>query len=455
MLIQINQPSASDGEKIRAIPWILAAGFLNIMFALWTFGGSVFLFFLNELGLPKGQIGAILALFPFCGLLALGFAPLAMRWGWKRVFLICYGSRKFVMALLLFLPWVLTQAGHMAGMLLLFSVIIAFALLRALAETAYCPWSQDFTPNYIRGKFAGISTVVVTIGSGVALLIAGQVIGQGAGLSRYLSLLAAGCVLGLLGVIMMVKVPGGAPRHAAEAPGAHRAQMAAALRDHNFIAYLGGIGGVTLGAMLLVSFLPLYMKDQIGVAPGTVVLLDSAAMGGGALASLLLGWVADRVGSRPVLLPSVAISLLVPLGWLLLPRQLPHATAWCAALYFMYGVAANGTAIAAGRLLFNGVIPPERSTAYTAIYYAWIGATGGMASLLAGGILSASAGWRTRIGPIPVDGNSLLFILALAFLAAGWWLFCLVRPDDRHTTRTVLKYLLEAALWRGLFQNWR
>lgn len=362
------------------MPWFLAQGVLNTVFALWTFGGSVFLLFLNELGLPKGQIGAVLALFPFCGVLALWFAPVATRWGWKRVFLAGYGIRKVVMALLLLLPWVLTAAGKTAGLIFLVGVIIVFALLRALAETAYYPWSQEFIPNRVRGKIAGISTMLGTLAAGVALGIAGLVIGHGTGLPRFLVLIAAGCVLGLLGVVVMA---------------------------------------------------------------------------GGALAGLLLGWAADRVGSRPVLISAAAMILLVPLGWLLLPQQTPHAVAWCAALYFLNGVAASGLTIAAGRLLFNSVIPPDQSTAYTAIYYSWSGVTGGIAPLLAGALLTTCGNWQTRMGVVLVDGHGLLFLGALLLLAAGWWLYGRVRPDDRHTTRIVLKQLLEPVLQSRLLQIWR
>src|SRR5664279_3821057 len=91
-----RRPATAEEQQLRALPWFLASSFLNMLFALWTFGGSVFLLFLSELRLPKGQIGAVLAVFPFCGVLALGFAPLATRWGWKRVFLLGYGARKAV-----------------------------------------------------------------------------------------------------------------------------------------------------------------------------------------------------------------------------------------------------------------------------------------------------------------------------------------------------------------------
>ena len=82
----------SDRDKARALPWCLAHGGLTSIFALWTFGGSVFVLFLRELGLPMGQIGVLLSLFPFCGLIALGFAPLAARLGRKRTVVACYGA---------------------------------------------------------------------------------------------------------------------------------------------------------------------------------------------------------------------------------------------------------------------------------------------------------------------------------------------------------------------------
>ncbi|MDO9526023.1 MAG: MFS transporter, partial [Gemmobacter sp.] len=386
---------------------------------------------------------------------ALGFAPVATRWGWKRVFLACYGTRKVVTAVLLLLPWVLTTVGQDAGLIFLLGIIIVFALLRALAETAYYPWSQEFIPNRMRGKIAGINTMLGALASGLALGIAGWVIGHGTGLPRFLVLIAVGCVLGLIGVMLMGKVPGGAPRLDPVVAGMHWANMVQTLRDRNFVAWLGGSGCVTVGTLLFTSFLPLYVKERMGVASGAVVVLDVMVMAGGALAGLLLGWAADRVGSRPVLMPAAAMTLLVPLGWLLLPRQTPHVVAWCAVLYFLNGMAAGGVAIASGRLLFNNVIPREQSTAYTAIYYAWLGITGGLAPLLAGALLTTCGDWQTRVGIVVVDGHGLLFMGAFLLLAAGWWMYGRVRPDDRHTTRTVLKQLLEPALQGRLLQIWR
>ncbi len=436
---------AAEQAKIRALPWCLAHGMLNSVFALWTFGGSVFVLFLHELGLPKGEIGLLLSLFPFCGLLALGFAPTAARLGRKRVFLACYGARKPVMALLLVLPWVVSRHGDRSAVWFLSAVIIVFAVLRALAETVYYPWMQEFIPNRVRGKFTAWATVLGLVASSVSLAVAGHVIGAGTGLGRYLFLIGVGSALGVAGVALMVKVPGGAPIAPTAGGPTHVANMLEALRDRNFARYLGGMAGQTIGVAMLVSFLPLYIREEIGLGSATVVRLDIVAMVGGALASLGWGWLSDRVGSRPVLMPAAVLLLLLPLGWLLLPRQLPQILAWCAALYFVFGVANNGVAIGAGRLFFNSVAPTEKSTAYMAVYYAWMGVTGGFAPLLAGSILSAAADWHTRILGLTVDGYAVMFATALLFLFSGWLLYGRVRPDGRHTTRTAVRSLFVIA----------
>jgi len=435
-------PEPTDREKIRALPWSLTHSTLTNVFYLWTFGGSVFPLFLSEVGLEKSQIGIMLSLFPFSGLVALVFAPTAARLGWKRVFIICYGARYPVIALLLGLPWLMNQAGNFMGVIFLFGVFIPFAMLRALGETAYYPWSQEFVPNAVRGKYAAMNTVLATLVSAVAMLVAGTIIGASTGLGRFLLLLGIGVCLGAAGILVMVKVPGGAPRQVSEPRSAHRAAMISALRDRNFTAYLGGMGGVTLGAFFLTSFLPLYLKEQIGLPPGTVVTLDTAMLVGGGVSSLLFGWAADRVGSRPVLMPALTLCLLMPVGWLVLPRGITDPSAWCAALYFIYGVAASGISIAGTRLLFNGVISPEKSTAYTALYYAWMGITGGSAPLLAGWMLSTLGGWQAQLGTIQVDGYRLLFMLSLVVMAIGWWAYYRVKPDAGYTTRSALKRLI-------------
>ncbi|MBN4073928.1 MFS transporter [bacterium AH-315-E10] len=438
----------SDNNKTGYLSWFLLHSLLTSFFCVWTFGDSIFVLFLHELKLQKGQIGILLSLFPFCGLLALGFAPTATRLGRKRIFLICYGTRKLVIAGLLFLPWIVNEWGHTAALIYLSAIIAIFAVLRSLAETAFYPWSQEFIPNNIRGKIGAWVGVLGLISSALALLIAGYVIERNNGLNAYMMLIAVGAIIGILSVVVMLKVPGGIPVSNTIETGSHLANMREALHDRNFTIYLTGMTGLSIGAVMLISFLPLYLTEEIGVSSATVVQLGTVFMVGGGISSLACGWLTDRVGSRPVLIPSAILLVIIPVIWIILPRETSHSLIWCALFYFMFGALLNGTIISATRLLYNDVIPPEKNTAYTAIHYAWMGVTGGIAPLLAGGILSLLADWQITLIGMNIDNYTVFFTTAMFFFILGGIFYSRVRPDDVHTIRTVVRNFLNRLMQR-------
>lgn len=434
-------------KSILSLEWtpLLAYSVLNSLFWTCTFGGTLFLLFLNKLGLSPSQIGLVLSLFPFCGLLALGFAPLANRWGRKRVFLVCDGVRKLIAAGLLLLPWLLIHTGQPTVMFFLFTFIWAFAILRALTETAYYPWSQEFVLNQRRGQFIAATNVAATVASCLGALVVGYILDQSQEFDGFLLLIASGCALGLFATGPMFCVPGGAPIPATARSKSHLGKMKRALHDQNFIYYLGGLGWVTVGSSLLLCFLPLHLKEHLGISDGTLLWLDAVMLIGGMVATLLCGWLADRVGSRPVLMPALALGVFTAVAWLLFPRMSSNATVWCTALYLLQGMAINGIGIGTGRLLLNRVVPPENNTAYLAIYYAWMGVAGGVAPLLAGCLLSACDAQGGCNGALSGNGQALLFLLSAVLLALGWEQYGRVKPDGAYTTRTAIRCALNSS----------
>lgn len=421
----------SERAKYRALPWSLAHIALNNFFYIWSFGGTVFLLYLNELGLPKDKIGVLLSFFPFTGLLALVLGPAIARWGRKRAYLTCFGLRKPVMFLLILLPWLQLRFGTAAAVAFLFAVILTVAILRASAETGYYPWLQEFVPNAVRGKFGAASTILLTLTSVVAVYIAGQALEHFTLAVTFNGLLSVGVLIGIVGVAMMLFVPGGAPVHSQDNPSSrsHITSLLDALKDHDFLYFLGGMGCYTLGVYMFSSFLPLYLKEGFNLEPAAIVRLDIASMLGGALFSLISGIIADRIGSRPVLVPGLVASVLVPAGWLLVPAGVVHPFAVSALLYFAFGAASTSASIAANRSLFNSVIPMEKNTAYTSLYYAWAGLTGGIAPLLGGMLLTGLVGWRIGVGLFSLDAFRLLFLISLVSFAGSVFLYSRVKPD--------------------------
>ncbi len=59
-----QEPTTVD--KLRGLPWSIAGDTANTVFAQWIFFGSVFILFLDKLGLNKTQIGSLALIHSLC-----------------------------------------------------------------------------------------------------------------------------------------------------------------------------------------------------------------------------------------------------------------------------------------------------------------------------------------------------------------------------------------------------
>ena len=424
------------------MPWVIAHTATNNVFCFLTVFGAVFLMFLDELGLPKTQMGLLLSLFPFCGLLALFVAPAVARFGLKRTYLTFWTLRKFVAALLLFTPWVLERWGLDVTFFFVAGILLVFAVCRAIAETALYPWYHEIVPDSIRGKFSAASSIVGTLTAMLTLGTAGYVIGRGGGLRSFVWLMAVGVVFGLVSVWCQFFVPGGAPNPKRREQTAHLRQMLTALRDSNLRHYLGGVGLSALTVALL-GFVPLFLKEEVGLDPGMVVVLQNGALLGGVISGALWGWAADRFGSKPVMLSGLHVMAVLPLCWLVFPRHSAWSVPLAMGLAFFSGLINYAWAIGSGRLLYVSIVPPEKKTEYMALYYAWVGLLGGIGSLFAGRLLDMCRGLRGNFGFIALDPYTPVFVLSSILLTCTIVLMRGIHVESSMRTRAFAGMFLQ------------
>ena len=95
----------TPAQKLKAIKWDYLGSALNSVFVEFTVFGSIFIIFLNQIGIQKSQIGFILSLFPFAGILALFIAPYVERLGYKKTFITFFGIRKITIIALAITSW--------------------------------------------------------------------------------------------------------------------------------------------------------------------------------------------------------------------------------------------------------------------------------------------------------------------------------------------------------------
>jgi len=394
-----EQSSASELttiDKLRGLRWAVASNTANTIFVQFTYFGSVFILFLNELGLSKTDIGFIMSFTPFAGLIALFIAPRVARFGFKRTFLTFYTVRKLITFGLLLTPLI-------------------------------------FTPT-MQGKFSAANNIASTIAGFIAVTIAGTVLERfSGGLDGYMWLIGVGIGFGLIGIWLMSFVPGGAAIIHDQNQERPKRDLGAALNDSNFKRYLLGAGLIVIAVQPLNSFVPLYMQEQIGLSPGSIVYLQSGTLLGAMLTSFLWGWASDRYGGRPIMLLGIILTTLLPIAWLALP-MLPLNQAYVAmGIAFLQGVAAMGWGIGSVRLLFVGMVPPDKKGDYMALYHAFIGFMGGISQLFSGRILDASQTLSGSFIGIEINPFLPIFLIGLTLPIIALYLMARLQIEETLT----------------------
>jgi MFS family permease len=430
-------------EKIRRLPWQIAGNAFNVVFWVTAAAGSVFILFLNEIGLDKARIGFLLSLLPFCGVTAIFTAPYVARFGLKRVFLLFFGARKIFAGTLLFTPLIVSHFGLRGAFIWVACAVLGFALCRAIAETAIYPWSQEMIPDSIRGKFNAFTNTISQILCIATVALSGYIIGQYQGLNKFIFIIAAGIVAGILSVWCFSFVPGGKPVSDIVSNGSHFRGMFNSLRDINFRRYMIGLSLVTIGAGSFTAFLPLFMKEQIGISPEYVVWLDIAMYAGALLSSFIWGWASDRFGSKPVMLSGPYLMLPLPLLCFILPRNSGASIQFAMVIYFLQGIGVTAWGLGLGRYLCVNAVPRAKKTPYMAVFYAGAGIMGGIAPILAGQLIKHTASINTTFMIFHIDSYSSMFAFSSVLLAASIMVLSLVRSDGALPMRRFVGIFLQ------------
>ena len=397
-------------EKIRAIPWSLAYDLANTFFVQLTFFGSVFILFLDELGLSESQIGVLLSILPFLSLLSLFITPPVAKTGYKKTFLIAIAVRNLFTAGLLLVPLLLANqipAGRVVGYVAV--ITLAFAISRAVAMTAFFPWQQEYIPHQMRGRYAGYSSIIVSMAGLVAAAVAGFLINRPLGAWRFPLLFGIGIAFGLLSIYFASHFPGGAPSKSKISLFRLDTKVFAPLRDSRFVRYLMTLGLTTLAIGPIFSFLPIFMKERVGLSEGNIIFLQTGGLIGSLLSSYFWGWLADRYGSKPVALSGLLMMMCLPVLWFIMPRASLLSLPAALSISLFQGVASTGWGIGSGRLLFVSIVSAENKTEYLSQYNAWTGMLSGAGSILAGSLLQYFSSLQTTIFNMSIDSYSVLF----------------------------------------------
>ena len=321
----------------------------------------------KTLGASATVLGIIAGMMPLLVIFQIPAANYIPRLGFKRFVYAGWGTRVlfiFAMALVPLTSGFLNAANRLALMLVL---LFCFNLSRGISSCAWLPWITTLVPPGLRGKYLALDAAVQNSGSFVTFLIAAGCLAGQTRNWQFALLFAFSGITGAISLSFLKRIPD------AEIPEEIRTSKTRvpwlAMVNHPpfkkllivVVAYSVSYGGIT-------AFTVAFLRASLGMSEARILLVTSVAFLGGLSSLWLLGSRLDRLGSKPVLLFSFSLWLVVLAGWVALSGGVwPLKTGLLLGLQFLMGLLAALISMANTRLAM-AVIPMMGRNHFFALY---------------------------------------------------------------------------------------
>ena len=404
--------------------------------------GAPFTAFAKYLGAGEFALGALSSL----RFLAISAQVIGSYWvertrNRKRIFFMMHIPARSTWLLVAALPLIIPNGMVDLRVGAFMLVLFCFSIMDAIASVAWNPWVADIIPDRVRARYLSqrqrISTVTALLAAtGAAWLLDRQPEGAG---YMYTILFAVAAVCGLIDVLMYFFVPN-VPM--IKRPALRLSEvMRKPLADLRFRSYLVYTASTTVSGSIFGTFIWLYAFDVLKLSKSEsnlyIVIISSIAT---IVTTRAGGTLADRFGSKSVLLVSWIGMVITPFLWAL---ATPHSRGLMIAASILGGVSGGITMMLALNMTFS-YTPRAARSAYIALNSMASGLAGFIAPMLVGGIAES-------IKHIQVDflwwhfGNLHLMFIFVGFYRLAHMLIIVPRlPEERKTTsaRQMLRELI-------------
>jgi len=423
-------------------------------FWLWAITGATMTRFSLSMGVPEYGFG-LLATLPFIGtLLQVPTSYALEKFGRRKtVFLYFAGIGRGLWTAAAMIPWVMPGARAWWWPAMLLTLLMSWSFMQA-SGPAWMNWMSDVIPRRLRGRYiakrnqAGhLIGLFVTLGIGYALDQAEIVQATHPDLMLKVTSAILG-VAGLMGVLdilchRFVEDPVKTHQPSTESLGR---MMLRPLREPEFRRYLTFNFLLMLGIGCIGQYIWLYAFDVIGWSNQRAnVMLIVIPLFVRMFSYTVWGRLIDRLGKKPVMLITGALSALDAVGWLMVGSD----QFWPGyALVLIAVFAWPGLEVANFNIMLNlsgGGRDKERSggTAYVAINSIAV-AIGGVLSGLLGALAARSLdGWTQTLPTLGLEltyHGLILIGMGVLKLMSLFWLIGMHEPKAVGT-RDAIRYM--------------
>ncbi len=446
MALKLTHAPTQEEFPPGLINAFLFAGFNALSFQIIL--NSPMVLYAKTLGASATVLGIIAGMMPLLVIFQIPAANHVARVGYKRFVYGGWGIRVifiFMMALVPLTGAFLNPTTQLALMLML---LFGFNLSRGISSCAWLPWITSLVPNSLRGKYLVRDAAWVNVGSAITFLLAAMCLGRQPQPWQFAVIFAFSATTGLASLTFLKKIPEAETMEetrvsAASVPWREIARFAPFRKIlHLNLAWSAAYGGLT-------AFVVAFMKTKAGLPEDTILLVTAASFLGGLGSLGLLGQRLDHLGSRPVLVFSLALWLIILAGWTLVAAAVfPPNLALLVGLQLLMGLATALFNMANLRLAM-ATVPIMGRNHFFALFSVVSNLTQGIAPVLWGMMIDAVGSLQGRWHGLEWNRFSLFFLaVGGVFLVALLLCRRLEEPTARNM-EDLLRDLLQtpARLW--------
>jgi MFS family permease len=436
-------------EGVRHVLWFVLFNALSYQIILNT----PMILYAKSLGASATVLGIIAGMTPLLVIFQIPAAKHVGRIGCKRFVFAGWGARTlFVvgMALVPLAGGFLNPASRLA---LLLANLFAFNLIRGISTCGWLPWISALIPASMRGRYLVRDVACQNLGGVAVFLLAAFVLGEQSEAWRFAVLFGFSAVMAWVSLGSLRRVP------EVETPAEGR-PSAVPVPWGEIIAYppfqklVWMAAGWSVAYGGLTTFVVAFLKTECGMSEYKIMLVTSVSFLGGMTSLVFLGSRLDRLGSKPVLIFSMASWLLIVGGWIVIAGRVVAPLIWAVlGLQFLMGLASSLVAMATTRLALE-VVPPMGRDHFFTFYSVAANLTLGVAPVFWGAGIDALQNVHGKWLGMEWNRFSIFFTaVCLVFLLT---LFLCRRLEEARAVRMeeLLRDIVQQSPLRYWFRFW-
>lgn len=414
---------------------------------------SPMILYAKSLGASATVLGIITGMMPLLVILQIPAAPYVDRVGYRRFVLMGWSLRvSFIFGMALVpLTGVFLDAQTRLALLLL--LLFGFNLSRGVSSTAWLPWIASLVPEAVRGQYLVREAASVNLASFGCFLFSALCLSGSARPWQFAVLFGFSAVMGAVSLIFLNRIPDVAPP---ESPRGSRTPVpwAELLRYEPFRRLLRSVIAWSMAYGGLQAFTVAFLRTKAGLDEGTILAISSVAFVGGLGSLWFVGERLDRFGSKPALELSLAVWMLILLGWLLLAGRVLAIRLWTLlGLQACMGLLASLVQMANTRLAM-AVVPAMGRTHFFALYSVLTNLALGLAPIGWGMLIDAVGSRQVTWLGIAWDGYAVFFAAVAAVLGLNLFLATRLQEPQAASMEALLRDILMHTAQRVLLRLW-